>query len=46
MKNSFYYYNKQNEYCLKLVLLPFILIMYAIKKLLQIKKQRYTTQKR
>ena len=45
MKNSFYYYNKQNEYCLKLVLLPFTLIVYAIKKLLHVIKHRYIPQK-
>ena len=45
MKNNFYYYHKQNEYCLRLVLLPFTLAVYAIKKLLQIAKRRHATQK-
>lgn len=45
MKNSFYYYHEQNEYCLRLVLLPFTLTVYAIKKLLQIAKRRHDTRK-
>ena len=45
MKNSFYYYHKQNEYCLRLVLLPFTLIVWAIKKLLQIAKCQHATDK-
>lgn len=45
MKNSFNFYYKQNELCLRLVLLPFTLAVYAIKKLLQIAKRRHVTQK-
>lgn len=45
MKNNFNFYYKQNELCLKLVLLPFTLAVYAIKKLFQIVKRRYANRK-
>lgn len=45
MKNNFYYYHKQNEIILKLVLLPFTLIIFIIKKLVQTTKKRYVTRK-
>ena len=45
MKNSFYYYHKQNEIILQIVLLPFTLVVWLIKKLMQIAKTRYTTRK-
>lgn len=45
MKNSFYYYHKQNEYCLKLVLLPFTITFWVIKKLVQAITKRYATKK-
>lgn len=45
MKNNFYYYHKQNELCLKLILLPFTVTFWVIKKLVQTIKKRYATRK-
>lgn len=45
MKNSFYYYHKQNEIILNLVLLPFTVIIWAIKKLVKLIIHRRTTKK-
>lgn len=45
MKNSFYYYHRQNEFILRLVLLPFTLCLWAIKKLWQTVAKRHTHQK-
>lgn len=45
MQKTFSHYYKQNELCLKLVLLPFTLAVYAIKKLFQIAKRRYANRK-
>lgn len=45
MQRYFNFYYKQNEFCLRLVLLPFTLIVWAIKKLLQIAKRRHATDK-
>lgn len=45
MQKTFNHYYKQNELCLKLVLLPFTLAVYAIKKLLQLVKRRYANRK-
>ena len=45
MKNCFYYYHRQNEIILQIVLLPFTLIVWAIKKLFQLAKRRHATQK-
>lgn len=45
MKNSFYYYHKQNEIILNLVLLPFTLIIFVIKKLVHLALRWRTTRK-
>lgn len=45
MKNCLYYYHKQNEICLKIALLPFTLIIFVIKKLVQLAKRCYASQK-
>lgn len=45
MKNAFYCYKKQNDLCLMLVLLPFILIVKAIILLCGYAAKRLTTKK-
>lgn len=45
MRSCLYYYHKQNEICLKIALLPFTLIIFVIKKLVQLAKRLYTSQK-
>lgn len=45
MKSSLYYYHQQNEMCLKIVLSPFILAIFIIKKLVQFIKSRYAARK-
>ena len=45
MKNSFNFYYKQNELCLRLVLLPFTITLWVIKKLVQAIAKRFATQK-
>lgn len=45
MKNSFYYYHRQNELILRLMLLPFTLCLWAIKKLCSAIAKRHTYQK-
>ena len=45
MQKTFSHYYKQNEICLKIVLLPFTVTFWVIKKLLQIVKRRYANRK-
>lgn len=45
MQNTFNYYYKQNEIILKIVLLPFTLTFWAIKKLVQIITKRHLNKK-
>lgn len=45
MKSCLYYYHKQNEICLKIVLSPFILIIFVIKKLAQLIKRWHAARK-
>lgn len=45
MKSSLYYYHQQNEICLKIVLSPFILIIFITKKLVQLAKRWYASRK-
>ena len=45
MQNPFNFYHRQNEIILQLVLLPFTLVIWLIKKLVQATKKRYTHQK-
>lgn len=45
MKNSFYYYHRQNELILRLALLPFTLCLWVIKKLCSAIAKRHTHQK-
>ena len=45
MRSCLYYYHKQNEICLKIALLPFTLIIFVIKKLVQLAKRWYAGQK-
>ena len=45
MQNTFNYYYKQNEIILKIVLLPFTLIFWAIKKLVKVITKRSLNKK-
>ena len=45
MKNCFNYYHRQNEIILQIVLLPFTLVVWAIKKLVQAANRRYANRK-
>lgn len=45
MQKIFNHYYKQNEMCLKLVLLPFTLTFFVIKKLVQATTQRFMNKK-
>lgn len=45
MRNCLYYYHKQNEICLKIALWPFTLIIFVIKKLVQLAKRLHASQK-
>lgn len=45
MQNTFNFYYKQNEIILKIVLLPFTLIFWAIKKLVKVITKRHLNKK-
>lgn len=45
MQKTFNHYYKQNQLLLKLVLLPFIITFWLIKKLVQLTAKRLTHQK-
>lgn len=45
MQNAFNFYHKQNETILKIVLLPFTLILWAIKKLVKVITKRLVNRK-
>lgn len=45
MQNTFNHYYKQNEIILKIVLLPFTLTFWAIKKLVQAIAKRFLNKK-
>ena len=45
MQKTFNGYYKQNEMCLRLVLLPFTLTFFVIKKLVQATTKRFVNKK-
>lgn len=45
MQKTFNHYYKQNEICLKLVLLPFTVTFWVIKKLAQAIAKRFVNRK-
>lgn len=45
MQKTFNHYYKQNQVCLKLVLLPFIITFWVIKKLVQLTTKRFANKK-
>ena len=45
MQNTFNFYYKQNETILKIVLLPFTLTFWAIKKLVKVITKRHLNRK-
>jgi hypothetical protein len=45
MQKTFNHYYKQNEMCLKLVLLPFTLTFFVIKKLVQATTKCFVNKK-
>ena len=45
MKDNFYYFHKQNELCIKLALLPFTIVFWLIKKLVQAIAKRLRNKK-
>ena len=45
MQKTFNHYYKQNEICLKIVLLPFTVTFWVIKKLFQVAAKRFTNKK-
>lgn len=45
MRDYFYDCHKQNEICLKIALWPFTLIIFVIKKLVQLAKRWHASQK-
>ena len=45
MQKTFNHYYKQNEICLKIVLLPFTLAFWVIKKLVQATAKRFVNKK-
>ena len=45
MQNAFNHYYKQNEIILKIVLLPFTLTFWAIKKLVKVITKRHMNKK-
>lgn len=45
MKDNFYYFHKQNELCINLALLPFTIVFWLIKKLVQAIAKRLINKK-